>query len=516
MHQLGWEWFRQEPWSFPLGKIAAYGYPFGTSVTFTDAIPLLAIPLKLLSPLLEQDFQYFGIWELASLVGQALVCMLILSEFTRSYRVKVMGASLLILSPLLIFRAFYHSSLTAHWILLAAIWFVILEYRQKMWRWGWVILFTAAVWIHMYYIPMLLPLWCIGMFFRYKREQKRWKLGIDALGLVGATLLAAYSIGYFTLSSQSLSAYGFGIWSWNLNGFINPFAWASAYVKEMATGTDGQYEGFSYLGLGNLILIPIAVYLFVAEDKSRHKLAFGWPFCAAAAVYLVFALSNKAYFNDHLLWDIPLSEQVMQVANLFRSSARFIWPVFYFLVLFGMISLARNIRYPAAVLAALIILQFVDLQPLIQPKRQTQFATYQSPLQADFWQSAAQTNRHLVIIPERRLSLQYEPFAVYAVHNHLTLNLAYLTRYDAEAFAEFANQTWADLQANQPDAETIYILTDPSWIEVARNELADDMLVCDFYEITVLLSPENGVTRTGMDLSSHCVGPTVVNTQIDP
>ena len=28
-HQLGWEWFRQEPWQFPLGTITAYGYPFG-------------------------------------------------------------------------------------------------------------------------------------------------------------------------------------------------------------------------------------------------------------------------------------------------------------------------------------------------------------------------------------------------------------------------------------------------------------------------------------------------------
>ena len=507
MHQLGWEWFRQEPWGFPLGEIAAYGYPFGTSVTFTDSIPLFAILFKLLSPLLEPDFQYFGIWELASVVGQVLVGMLILNEFTRSYPAKVLGASLLVLSPPMIFRAFYHSSLSAHWILLAAIWFVILEYRQKMWRWGWLILFAVTVWVHMQFIPMLLPLWLIGMLFRYQRAHQRWPLVLDALGLVGVTLLAAYSIGYFSLGSDSLSAYGFGVWSWNLNGFVNPFSFGSAYVKEMATGTGGQYEGFSYLGLGNLMLIPVAAYLFLVKDRSPHKLSFGWPFGAAAVVYLLFALSNTAYLNDQLLWDIPLSERAMQLANLFRSSGRFNWPVFYFLVLFGVVSLVRNIRFPVPVLALLVLLQFSDLQPLIQSKHLTGFVGYQSPLQSEFWASAAQANRHLVIIPERKLTHDYEPFAPYAVRSHLTLNLGIFARSDTAALAEYALQTWDDLQANRPDAETIYVLTDPEWIELARNALADDLLVCEVDGFTVLLSPENGVTRTWAGLPSHCVGP---------
>jgi hypothetical protein len=88
-HQLGWEWFRQEPWQFPLGKITAYGYPFGTSVTFMDSIPLIAIPLKLISSLYKPNHQYFGVWELSAVVGQMLAGLLILREFTRSYWVQI-------------------------------------------------------------------------------------------------------------------------------------------------------------------------------------------------------------------------------------------------------------------------------------------------------------------------------------------------------------------------------------------------------------------------------------------
>ena len=50
-HFLGWHFFRSEPWTFPIGVIQSYQYPQGTSLVYTDSIPLLAIPLKLLSPL---------------------------------------------------------------------------------------------------------------------------------------------------------------------------------------------------------------------------------------------------------------------------------------------------------------------------------------------------------------------------------------------------------------------------------------------------------------------------------
>jgi hypothetical protein len=43
-----------------------------------DSIPLLAIPLKLISHLYKQNHQYFGVWELSAVIGQMLAGMLIL------------------------------------------------------------------------------------------------------------------------------------------------------------------------------------------------------------------------------------------------------------------------------------------------------------------------------------------------------------------------------------------------------------------------------------------------------
>jgi hypothetical protein len=509
-HQLGWEWFRQELWKFPLGKITAYGYPFGTSVTFMDSIPLLAIPLKLLSPLFKPNNQYFGIWELSCIVGQMLAGLLILNEFTRSYAVKILGASLIVLSPVMIFRAFYHSSLSAHWILLLAIWFILLEYRHKLWRGAWICLFTVAVLINIYYIPMLVPLWLISMYFRFIRDKNSLTLLyilIDGVAICLVVFLVGYSTGLFSLSYQSLSVDGYGAFSWNLNGFINPYEYSSIFIRGRDTGVDTQFEGFSYLGLGNLVIIPAAVYLFLEKDNLRRRLPFLAPFGVAALVYILYALSNRAFVDKLPLWDIQLPSSILMFLNLFRASGRFIWPVFYFLVLFGIIVIIRNVRFPVLILLVVVLLQFIDIQPLYQPKKLTGISVFQSPLQSEFWNSAALTNKHVVIIPAKKLRPPYEPFAIYAVRNHLTLNLGYFARSDTLAFKEYSEKVWEDLQANRPDAQTIYILTDPEYITVAKENLADDMFICEIDSFTVLFSAENELAQAISEFSPYCSVP---------
>ncbi len=115
-HQIGWEFFRKESWHFPIGKIASLGYPYGTNLVFLDSIPLLAIPFKIISPYLESRFQYLGLWEFISLFLQFSIGVLILKEFTKSWVNLLLGGLLIALSPPMIYRAFGHSSLTAHWL----------------------------------------------------------------------------------------------------------------------------------------------------------------------------------------------------------------------------------------------------------------------------------------------------------------------------------------------------------------------------------------------------------------
>lgn len=505
--QIGWEWFRQEGWHFPLGRIESYGFPAGTSLSFLDSIPLMAIPLKLLSPLLDQNFQYLGVWEMISLIGQLLFGMLILGEFTTSYPKRVLGASLLVLSPPLIYRAFFHGSLSAHWILLAAIWFIVLEYRHKLWRWSWVVLFAVAMLVHLYFVAMLLPLWAVSMFFRYKREKFKWWAAVDFLSVLGVILLLGFCLGLFGLGFDNLKDNGFGYYSWNINGLINPMG-KSAILNSIPINPDGgQSEGFSYLGLGNLLILPIALIFFLQKEYSRRFLANMMPFAVISAFLILFALSNRVFLNDQLILTLPLPEKIENFFSMFRSSGRFIWPVFYCVVLFGLITVTRNIRFTTPLLVLALILQVIDLQPLYSAKKAVDFGDYQSTLKSEFWHQAAKVNQHILLLPATETPDSLNPIIIYARQNDLTLNWGYFSRVDNAALAAFADQAWEDLKTNRADDQTIYVFWDETWLGSEQALMSDSMVICEVDDFTVAITQENGVVDSSLSLEPYCSFP---------
>ena len=442
------------------------------------------------------------------MVGQMFFGMLIIGEFTSSLPKKILGATMLVLSPPLIFRAFFHGSLSAHWILLAGIWFILLEYRHKLWRWSWALLITISMFVHLYIVAMLLPLWAVSLFFQYSRVKRKWGLAVDILVVAGLILLAGYSLGLFSLGVNNLSDSGFGYYSWNLNEFINP-GQSTSVLNELAMNPEGgQYEGFSYLGFGNLVLLPIAILLFFEKDHSKNRKYFFLPFMIVSLLLMIFALSNKAFLNNQIIWNIELPKSIFTLVSLFRSSGRFIWPVFYFLVLFGLISMIRNYRSATPFLIFVLVLQLIDVQGLFPSKKFNNFGVYQSPLQhTEFWRPAAETNRHIVLLPVNDSPPGLNPFIIYARQNNLTLNWGYFSRADNEAIDEYANKAWEELKLNLADKQTIYVFWDPLWEDRVEENLSDSMLICKVDGYEVALSVDNLITETVTDLSEYCTQP---------
>lgn len=505
-HQIGWEWFRQEPWRFPLGSIRAFGYPFGTTVSFNDSIPLFAFGSRLLYFILPQNFQYLGLWTLFSTIGQFFFGMLILGEFTDSFLKKILGASLLVLSPIMIHRVFDHNSLSAHWILLAGIWFTLIEYRRKLWRGAWFILFAISLLVHLYFVPMLIPLWVICMWFRFQRERSFFTIVLDSLLLFSVVLLVGFSIGLFALSYGVLSKQGYGHYSWNLNGFINPLHYG-LLLSDLPLGTEGQYEGFSYLALGNLVLFPLGLFLFIKEDLSKRKINFFIPYILVCCFLILFALSNKAFANTHLLWDFRTPQRLESLFGLFRSSGRFIWPVFYFIVLFILISIIKKSKIVVPIYFVALLLQFIDLQPLITSKQIQGSLKYQSPLQSEFWSYAANSNKHVVLLPASSARRVYEPFALYARKNYLTLNWGYFSRANLEEIKEYGEQLWFDVLSGKADESSLYILWDSEWLAKSGESVANNLIICKVDGYIVGFSPENSLVESSADLDSYCSFP---------
>ena len=194
-----------------------------------------------------------------------------------------------------------------------------------------------------------------------------------------------------------------------------------------------------------------------------------------------------------MIWDIQLPDALLRFFNLFRTSGRFIWPVFYFVAIFTLGVLIRNIRYPVPVLALILLLQFFDLQPVYQEKRLEDFTRYEARIEGEFWQAAADKNEHLVLLPGTKLPLAYEPFAVYAVHNDQTLNLGYFARSDNVALQAYSDRAWNELITGKLDPQTIYVIIDPDWVRQAKISLsASSVYFCVVDDYTLFFSGEHG------------------------
>ena len=124
-HYLGWQFFKEEPWQFPLGHISKLYYPVGTNVGFTDSIPLLAIFFKIFASILPDDFQYFGLWLFACHLLAAYYTILICRLFNVNTLFTLFAVMFIAANPVLVYRNM-HPALCAHWMLLASIYYYFL------------------------------------------------------------------------------------------------------------------------------------------------------------------------------------------------------------------------------------------------------------------------------------------------------------------------------------------------------------------------------------------------------
>ena len=156
---LAWHHFRREPWQWPPGKILGVGYPVTTSIGNTDAVPLVAFPLKPLHALLPDPGQYLGAWLLACYVLQGVFGALLVRQVTADRTLQVLGAALFVQTPALLFRT-GHTALCGHWLLLAAIW-IAASHSQRSYRWrllAWSLVSAAVAATQPYLAVMVLGL----------------------------------------------------------------------------------------------------------------------------------------------------------------------------------------------------------------------------------------------------------------------------------------------------------------------------------------------------------------------
>lgn len=365
-HQTGWMFYRNSPWTFPLCRALYLGYPEGTSVSYTDSIPIAALFFKLISPLLPETFQYFGLYTCFSFMMQGLFGAALLYLLTKNRFYAAAGSTFFITASCFLERCFRHTALSSHWLVLAAL---ALYFRRKNSKslqkisFFWLLLLCAALGIHPYLFAMCFAVYTVSAAESFFTNGRRLKVFTEFLCFTAVCILFGFVLGLF--GTEVSPETGFGQYSLNLNALFNPY---SGYHKRWSAFLSprdifpGQKDGMYYLGLPLLLVLGITIVFHCLTGlASIRETLHRYPgLCLLAFGCTIFALSNLITLDNIIILRIRLPEGLIRLFNYFRASARFFFIPYYCLItaaLTGLFRLCRE-KTRTAVLCCTVLMIF--------------------------------------------------------------------------------------------------------------------------------------------------------------
>lgn len=487
-HYVGWTYYRDSPWSFPeIGKISGLAYPSGLSVVYTDSVPLFAIFFKLISFALPATFQYFGLFELLCFALTGGLAALLISRWSKNIFLTLGLSLFFILSPMILHRVFGHTALSAHFIILLAIYFLVNRAKYQTLksfclRWG--VVFLLSVSVHAYFLPMTGILFLIALILTHKT----WRVSLLKFAVpLLATLLVAYLIGLFSLPNVSTGASDLGNYPLTLLGPFDPYAY-SAFLKSM---NHRSGEGLNYFGLGTIILLIICLFLFIKEHarlklttikiKIKPHLTIKNLLVALTLITMIFlALSPQFTIGARTLFEVRLPNKLLSLWAIFRATGRLFWPVYYLclaLILRFILKHTANFRQFWKVLffVPIIGIQIVDIvgSPAaidrISGLRAEFTTTYSpTPIAAAIIENGCDKS-HLIFLGSNGIELSYTWSLFDIAYNcNMTMNTGYFARLPEAAIRNLQNEEITAIKSSSADyANNFYILN--------REDLAEEL-----------------------------------------
>ena len=476
-HYLGWAFYKNEPWHFPIGKIINYNYPVGTNVGFTDSIPLFAIFFKLLRPLLNDNFQYFGIWLLLCHLLSAYYTVLLFRLFKINTLNTILAAIFVASTPVLLYRGM-HPALCAQWLLIAAIYVYFLSaYKkpQKILIYQFFLLFLSAS-INPYLCGMVFGFTLITpiKLLVYDKKLKIKYFLVYLIGSIFCLLLLWYIIGFIDFQKKEELGVGgaYGLYSLNLNSLYNPAGYSSI-LPQLKQVSLFQYEGYMYLGLGLilliLLLIPISLLNYIKDRSNRkgfwfidrHKSLI--PLFILSLVYTIFSVTLVVTLNDKILFKIPAPSLFIRLEEIFRACSRFFWLPYYLIILFTLIVISKARIKPfliSIIFIAALSLQFYDIRPLLTSRTLT-YGNYNPPMNIEAWEKLMNQFDEIIFIPPFQAPairyMDYQDFSYLAFKAKRPVNLAYVARSDDRAIQLYIDSVTMSVDNGKISPKALYI-----------------------------------------------------------
>lgn len=476
-HWLGWQFFRHSPvLQWPLGANPDYGMEIGSSIVFTDSIPLMGFIFKPFSAFLPETFQYIGLWVLLCFMLQSYFGWKLLSLVTEHRWIPVLGSLFFTLAPVYLSRLGMHYALFGQWLIVAALYFY---WSRQFSIIRWAVLITMAALVHAYLLAMVLAIWLTDLL------QRRWAKEVSTvrcLTSLGLCLILAglvmWAAGYFMLKAGVQSG-GFGFYRMNLLGLIDSNSVWSSIMPDQPN-MPGDYEGFSFLGAGVILLALIAPFTFLFKEASGYNITRVIPIASLSVLLFIYALSDHIAIgaNESIQYSLP--DVTKRITDTFRVSGRFIWPVYYS-IYFGVIYLAITRLKPRIVITlfvALIALQVVDTRHARHNIKGIvdDAPTWQSPLRSPAWQELGTHYRKLLYVLPSNQPKPWLPLSEFAAKHHMAINIGYFARTNPEVEKRAYDNLIESIANNKIDPDALYIFeNDYLWDMVVNRRSGSDL-----------------------------------------
>lgn len=468
---LGYTFFSRAPWTWPPGLNPDWGLEIGSSVFYSDSIPLLAFLFKALHPLLEVP-QYWGMWLFACGVLQAVMAWKILGLATAHPLPRLAGVALFALSPTMLNRLGGHFALGAHFLLLAALYLCLTEARPARRLSQWCGLILLASLIHSYLLPMVAGFWAADWLARaVERERRSALLWCEAVAAPGAGLFGLWLAGFFVLSGGFGGTWGgYGRMQLDLLAPFDAPPWG-AWLPDLP-GPKHMEAGHSYAGLG--VLLALAIAAVAHARRPWPWLRAWWPLLLAVSLMLALAITNRVSIGGRVVELFAIPEALLRHLDALRASERFVWPFAYTLLAAAVFAIIRTFgpRRAGVILAVLVVVQFMDMRPgFARLERYFPAGPAVAPLRLKdpFWLEAAQRYSRVRLVPTGMQARHWEEIAVYAATLGLTTDAVYLARLDPARVEALNARVLDDLAEGRYEPGTFYAIGDAKTLDAARR-----------------------------------------------
>ncbi|MEI8254319.1 MAG: DUF6311 domain-containing protein [Deltaproteobacteria bacterium] len=471
-HLLGWLFLRHASFADAVrGFDRDYLYPVGVPVALTDSIPLVALPLRSISPLLGEHFQYFGLWVVGAFALQGACAAYLLRVLGLAPVERALGAGLFVLFPPMAWRMaapdLGHASLCLHAPLLLGLAWCFSEGVPFAKRHGqWTALLLAVTAVHVYLAVMVLCLYAtdVARHALARRDAKEVLPPIAAC--LGAVALLAW-LGVLAGTRGGPGGYGFYVAPldtvFDSRGF-------SAWIPALRAAAP-QTEGYGYLGLGASAVVLAAMFDCLVVRRRLAPGPGGRAVLGLACALTLFALSSRVHLGARVVLDAgALTAPIEPVLQSLRATGRFVWIPLYALLAWALRRSASGDRgsRTRVMLGLVLAFQAAEMLPAYARSRPPPSRAWQPVDPA--WRASAGAYRHLAVLPARFLNTDCRSpgvpwpvligYALLAADNGWSFNGGYSGRPPRAVLHAYCAAALEEARRGVHQPDTVYVFAD--------------------------------------------------------